>query len=81
MNEDVPVIEARCEWTEGNPQRRILLRKDSDEPLAVKETAEGRLPELVYNINSARCSDSGQYRCEVEGSDQNRTVNLQVRCK
>ena len=81
MNEDVPVIEVRCEWTEGNPQRRILLRKDSDKPLAVKETAEGRSSSLVHNIDFVRCSDSGQYRCEMEGSDQHRTVTLLVKCK
>ena len=81
LNEDVPVIEARCEWTEGNPQRRILLRKDSDEPLAVKETAEGRSPSLVHYINFVSCSDAEQYRCEMEGSDQHRTVTLLVRCK
>ena len=81
MNEDVPVIEARCEWTEGNPQRRILLRKDSDEPLATKEAADRRSPVLLHNISDARCSDAGQYRCEMEGSDQHRTVALLVRCK
>ena len=81
VNENTPVIEARCVWAEGNPQRRILLRKDSDKPLAVKETAEGRSSSLVHNINFVRCSEAGQYRCEVEGSDQHRTVTLLVRCK
>ena len=74
-------VEALCEWEEGNPQRRILLRKDCDKPLTTREIIYRRSRVLIHNIYPAHCSDSGQYRCEVEGSDQYRTVTLLVRCK
>ena len=76
-----PGVRARCEWQEGNPQRRIHIRKDGDEPLQTMETADRRLSTLVHNIRPVRCSDSGLYSCEVEGTDQNRTVTMLVRCK
>ena len=76
-----PGVKARCEWQEGNPQRRIHIRKDGDEPLHTMETADRRLSTLVHNIRPVRCSDSGLYSCEVEGTAQHRTVTMLVRCK
>ena len=76
-----PGVQVLCDWQEGNPQRRIHIRKDGDEPLQTMETADRRLSTLVHNIKPVRCSDSGLYSCEVEGSDQHRTVTMLVRCK
>ena len=74
-------VQVRCEWQEGNPQRRIHIRKDGDEPLYTMETAGRRPSVLLHNIRPVRCSDSGLYSCEVEGTDQHRTVTMLVRCK
>ena len=76
-----PGVQVRCQWQEGNPQRRIHIRKDGDEPLHTMETADRRLSTLVHNIKPVRCNDSGLYSCEAEGSDQHRTVTMLVRCK
>ena len=76
-----PGIQARCEWQEGNPQRRIYIRKNGDEPLHTMETADRRPSVLLHNIRPVHCSDSGLYSCEAEGSDQHRTVTMLVRCK
>ena len=76
-----PGVQARCEWQEGNAQRRIHIRKDGDETLQTMETADRRLSTLVHNIRPIRCNDSGLYSCEVEGTDQHRTVTMLVRCK
>ena len=76
-----PGVQVRCQWQEGNPQRRIHIRKDGDEPLQTKKTADRRLSTLDHNIKPVRCSDSGLYSCEVEGTDQHRTVTMLVRCK
>ena len=76
-----PGVQVRCEWQEGNPQRRIHIRKDGDEPLQTMETADRRLSTLVHNIKPVRCNDSGLYSCEAEGIDQHRTVTMLVRCK
>ena len=45
------------------------------------ETIDGRPSVLLHNIRPVRCSDSGLYSCEAEGSDQHRTVTMLVRCK
>ena len=76
-----PGVQVRCEWQEGNPQRRIHIRKDGDELLHTMETADRRPSVLLHNIKPVRCSDSGLYSCEAEGSDQHRTLTLLVRCK
>ena len=45
------------------------------------EIADRRPSVLLDNIKPVRCSDSGLYSCEVEGTDQHRTVTMLVRCK
>ena len=63
------------------PKEGFTSGRDGDEPLRTMETADRRLSTLVHKIKPVRCSDSGLYSCEVEGTDQYRTVTMLVRCK
>ncbi|XP_076457698.1 uncharacterized protein LOC143291621 isoform X2 [Babylonia areolata] len=70
----------RCHWSDGNPQRRILLLGPDNSTLKEVDVTDGRHTLMWHDIKNISCSDGGQYRCQVEGTEEVKSLTVLVRC-
>ncbi|XP_076457345.1 uncharacterized protein LOC143291391 [Babylonia areolata] len=73
-------IQFNWQWLEGNPQRRILLLGPDNSTLKEVDVTDGRRSYMRHTIKNISCSDGGQYRCQVEGTEEVKSLTVLVRC-
>ncbi|XP_076457476.1 uncharacterized protein LOC143291481 [Babylonia areolata] len=73
-------IQFNCQWSEGNPQRRILLLGPDNSTLKEVDVRDGRRNSMRRNKKNISCSNGGQYRCQVEGTEEVKSLTVLVRC-
>ncbi|XP_070203426.1 uncharacterized protein [Littorina saxatilis] len=77
--EENDTVKVTCTWVNGNPLPRILIRNPKNQTIVSQHPDNQVLNAAIFEGNIT-CSDSGQYRCEAEGTDQYKAVDLMVKC-
>ena len=72
-------VHASCSWMNGNPPRTIRLVGPDNAVL--NRSGRSGSGQLQASLQGPRCRDSGLYSCQVDGTDQRKTVRLLVKCK
>ncbi|XP_076457448.1 uncharacterized protein LOC143291464 [Babylonia areolata] len=73
-------IQFECQWSEGNPQRRVLLLGPDNSTLKEVDVTDGRRSSMRHAMKIISCSDGGQYRCQVEGTEEVKSFTVLVGC-
>ncbi|KAL8596271.1 hypothetical protein ACOMHN_021311 [Nucella lapillus] len=64
-----------CSWTIGNQKPTIELHGPKN--LTVIKTANNETRHTLYNMS---CDDSGEYRCQVKGTDHFKSLTVLIKC-
>ncbi|XP_070212533.1 uncharacterized protein [Littorina saxatilis] len=69
-----------CRWDNGNPIRNILLRNDQNGTIIYRRVPGENNASFRKSINNTSCADSGRYSCIAEGTNEQKTISVWIKC-